>query len=339
MSQPLISIVIPAYNTEVLISSALESALTQNYENIEIIVVNDASTDKTAAVVRAALANGARPYKIIGHDQNRGVSVARNTGMAAATGEYITFFDSDDRADPDHVSSLYKAISDGGADMAVCGYKKEYLPSGRIENHSLEIPRVTDVSAEFAERIVRGSIGIYYGASLYRMNFLAMNGIRFTDGCKFGEDAEFFIKAVSVSKKTALSSACHYVYRIHEQMGSRVDHISPEGNIKRYTDLAQARIRAGEYVVQHSKLKLLIDAAKYDLLPRYYLKMFTMHAWRNDKEAFLADLQSPQVREIILSSRRAFLKSPDIFLKTVWLMAFPNMYFRYRRRNVYRYKI
>ena len=337
MNQPLISIVIPAYNTEALIVSALESVLAQDYENIEIIVVNDASTDGTGDAARDVLADGARPYKVIDHDRNRGVSAARNTGMSVAAGKYITFFDSDDTIDSDYVSILQKAISDDDADLAVCGYRNEYLADGRVELCPLDIPKGADISVEFAERIIRGSIDIYYGASLYRMDLLVNNEIKFAEGCEFGEDAEVFIEAVSMSRRTVLLSGCHYAYRIHEKMNTRTGHISHERNVKRYTDFNQGRIRAGHYVTRHSKIKKLVDAAQYDLLPRYYLKMFTMHAWRGDKEAFFADLRSPKIRDIILSGRRAFLKSPDIFLKCLWLMTLPNTYFEYRRRHIYRY--
>ena len=337
MSQPLISVVIPAYNTEALIASTLGSVLAQDYENIEIIVVNDASTDRTGGVAKEVLAAGTRPYKVIDHEINRGVSAARNTGMVTASGEYITFIDSDDTVDADYVSTMYKAVS-GDAGMAVCGYKEDYLADGRIARHPLDTLGGADVSVEFAERIIRGNIDVYYGASLYRMDLLVKNGIEFTEGCEFAEDAEFFIEAISVSDKTAFLSGCYYTYRIHDKMGSIAGHITHEYNVKRYTDLIQARIRAGRYVIQHSKSRRLIDAAKYELLPRYYLKMFTMHAWRGDKEAFFADLRSDEIRDTITASRKSFFKSPDVFLKYLWLRTLPNMYFEHRRRHVYRYR-
>jgi glycosyltransferase involved in cell wall biosynthesis len=336
---PLISVVVPAYNTEEFIGAALESIIAQDYENVEIVVVNDASTDETAEAARAVLASRSRPYKVVNHEKNRGVAAARNTGIGAAAGGYVAFVDSDDLVDADFISCLYAAISGGGSDVAVCGYRSKEMPSGTETNHLLDVPGGENAPITFAKKAIRGDIGIYYGASLYRKEILARNGIKFTEGCVCGEDAEFFIKAIAMSGNVAFSGKCPYVYRIHEKMGSRSGHMSPDQNTKRYTDLIQARIRAGHYVIEHSNSQPLVGAARYELLPRYYLKMFTMHAWRDDKEAFFADLRSPNIRNIMMSSRKAFLKSPDILLKSLWLLWFPDMYFEYRRKHVYYYRV
>jgi hypothetical protein len=122
-------------------------------------------------------------------------------------------------------------------------------------------------------------------------------------------------------------------------MGSRSGHATREQNVKRYSDLIQGRIRAGHFVMERSKFPLLADAARYELLPRYYLKMFTMHAWKGDKEAFFSDLGSKMIKNILLSSRKAFFSEPQTLLKILWLLAFPNAYYEYRRRHVYFYKV
>jgi glycosyltransferase involved in cell wall biosynthesis len=313
--------------------------MAQDYQNIEIIVVNDVSTDGTASVARQVLENCPRPYKIIGHEKNRGVSAARNTGMESAAGEYVTFIDSDDFVDAGYISEMHKTISGAGSDVAVCGYKTLRADNGMEESHPLNIHKAGDTAPVFSQRVMRGDIGIYFGAALYRTDLLTRNGISFIEGCTCGEDAEFFIKAISVSAKISFSIGCHYVYRIHGKMGSRTGHVSPEQNVKRYTDLIQGRIRAGHYVIGHSKIPALTAVAQYELLPRYYLKMFTMHSWRGDKDAFFADLRSPEIRRIILSGGRAFLKSPDILLKGLWLLVFPNIYYAYRYRHVYYYLV
>ena len=92
---PLISVVVPAYNTETRIAYSLESIIAQDYPNIEIIVVNDASTDGTENAARRILENCGRPFTIITHKENRGVSASRNTGMDVVKGEFLWFVDSD----------------------------------------------------------------------------------------------------------------------------------------------------------------------------------------------------------------------------------------------------
>ncbi|MFN3692324.1 MAG: glycosyltransferase family 2 protein, partial [Fervidobacterium sp.] len=96
MTKPLVSVIIPAYNVEGYIEKTIESVLNQTYRNLEIIVVNDGSTDKTREIAYNILKNSGVNFKII--DQtNQGVSVARNVGIENASGDYIKFLDGDDR--------------------------------------------------------------------------------------------------------------------------------------------------------------------------------------------------------------------------------------------------
>ena len=96
---PLISVVVPAYNAEKLIACSLESIIAQDYPNIEIIVVNDASTDTTEQAARRVLEGCGRPFSIITHTKNCGVSAARNTGIDSMKGEFVWFLDADDMAE------------------------------------------------------------------------------------------------------------------------------------------------------------------------------------------------------------------------------------------------
>ena len=86
---PLISVVVPAYNTESRIAYSLESIIAQDYPNLEIIVVNDASTDDTESAARKILESCGRPFSVITHKENRGVSAARNTGIDAMKGGFL----------------------------------------------------------------------------------------------------------------------------------------------------------------------------------------------------------------------------------------------------------
>lgn len=96
---PLVSVIMPAYNAETTIASSLESIITQDYPNIEIIIVNDASTDGTEKAARSVLERGGRPFRIITHKKNSGVAAARNTGIDVMHGEFLWFMDADDKAE------------------------------------------------------------------------------------------------------------------------------------------------------------------------------------------------------------------------------------------------
>lgn len=116
-----ISVIIPVYNMEDTVEKCIESVRNQTWRDLEIIVVDDGSTDGTAALCDRAAAEDAR-VKVI-HRENGGVSAARNTGLAAATGEYIAWLDSDDWMVPEAMQRLMEAIDGSGATMSLCNYE------------------------------------------------------------------------------------------------------------------------------------------------------------------------------------------------------------------------
>ena len=121
--RPLISVVIPTYNSEKTIGAALSSVIAQDYDNLEIIVVDGASSDGTADAARSALENSSRRWRVLNHEHNRGISAARNTGLDEANGEYIHFMDSDDLVEKSFISALYGLASEKGCDIVFCGYR------------------------------------------------------------------------------------------------------------------------------------------------------------------------------------------------------------------------
>jgi glycosyltransferase involved in cell wall biosynthesis len=127
----LISVVIPAYNAHDKIAGSLGSILAQDYDSIEIIFVDDASTDATADGASDILSKYRRQYKIIRHDKNMGVSAARNTGFSAAAGDYVLFMDADDLADADFISTLRDAITKDDSDVAFCSFRDRFDSTGR----------------------------------------------------------------------------------------------------------------------------------------------------------------------------------------------------------------
>lgn len=129
---PLVSVIIPAYNAAELLPGALDSVKHQTYQNWEIIVVEDGTQDETEAIVnRFADTVTPRPVRYIRHQKNKGVSAARNTGIAAAQGEYIALLDHDDLWYPQHLSMLVKTIAQDSADIV-------YAHANFFDHHSKE---------------------------------------------------------------------------------------------------------------------------------------------------------------------------------------------------------
>lgn len=124
MKQELISIILPVYNVSKYLEECMKSIINQTYKNIEIIVVNDGSTDESDYICEKYKKLDNR-IKVI-HQKNQGLSAARNTGLNYCKGEYISFIDSDDYVKPDFIEKLYKSIKENNTNISVCGYTDLY---------------------------------------------------------------------------------------------------------------------------------------------------------------------------------------------------------------------
>jgi glycosyltransferase involved in cell wall biosynthesis len=120
MAKPLISLIVPVYNVEPFLGRCFESILKQTYKNLEIILIDDGSTDGCGKLCDQFANNS--PNIIVKHQKNAGLSAARNTGLNLANGDYITFLDSDDYLAPDYVEYLYDLATVHDAPISVCSH-------------------------------------------------------------------------------------------------------------------------------------------------------------------------------------------------------------------------
>ena len=207
---PLISIIVPTYNVEKYIRTCIESILAQTYRNIEVIIVNDGSTDQSLAVISDLICSH-HNIKVI-NQKNQGLSVARNTGIDAATGKYIAFVDADDKIKPDFVSSLYQIADKTGADI-VRGSFRDFngnIPKGWVPDFNVP----TNYGTIVLDQFLSSNISFVVWSSIYRLDFINSNHIRFTPGILF-EDADFTIRAYMLAKLVATSPEPNYAYRIN----------------------------------------------------------------------------------------------------------------------------
>lgn len=121
----LVSVVVPVYNVEKYLSRAIDSVRCQSHQNLEIILVNDGSTDSSGALCDEEVEKDARVRAI--HQENAGVSSARNTGIAAASGEYLFFLDPDDTIERETIQSMLETMKDKQCDLVICGVKKIFI--------------------------------------------------------------------------------------------------------------------------------------------------------------------------------------------------------------------
>ena len=191
----LISVVIPAYNRARSIGRAISGVLAQSWDNIEVIVVDDASGDGTAAAVEAL---GAPNVRVVRHARNRGAAAARNTGVAEARGDWIAFQDSDDDwlveklarqaahmagLGPDYLATFCTKIDYG------CDQDRRY---GRRLASVMPDPRETIESGDLHRRLMRGNIIGPQTVLIAKAAFLAAGG--FDERLRNNEDWDFFIR-------------------------------------------------------------------------------------------------------------------------------------------------
>lgn len=136
MSNPKISVIIPVYNVEKYLNRCLDSLLAQTYQNLQIILVDDGSTDGSAAICDEYAAIDGRINVI--HKENGGLSSARNAGLKIADGEYVGYVDSDDWVEPDMYYSMVYAAMDNEAQLVACRYK-QIMPDQVIDNGSPDV--------------------------------------------------------------------------------------------------------------------------------------------------------------------------------------------------------
>ena len=154
MNCPLISIIVPIYQVEKYLEKCINSIIAQTYKNLEIILVDDGSTDSCPAICDRFQAEDSR-IKII-HQENGGLSHARNVGLEHATGNFIGFVDSDDWIEPNMYEVLMSALQETGADIAVCNRQMETSDSKPVSIDTTSCKRKLYSTEEALRTIIKG---------------------------------------------------------------------------------------------------------------------------------------------------------------------------------------
>ncbi len=170
---PLISIIVPVFNVETYVERCIESLISQSYRNIEIIIVDDGSTDNSGKICDKYRERDSR-VKVI-HKPNGGLADARNTGLDKAKGGYIAFVDSDDWVAADYINEMYKVLVLNDSDIAVCKFQR--VSQNRVMSHkSNEIQKVY-IREEAVKQLLYQKISTSVWGKLYKNDL--WNGVRF----------------------------------------------------------------------------------------------------------------------------------------------------------------
>lgn len=218
-----VSVIIPVYNAEVYLSNCLESIVNQTYENIEILIINDGSTDSSFEICEKYKAKDAR-IKLF-DIENSGVSTARNIGLNHATGEYITFVDSDDWADLNMLEFAVEKIQQDKSDIVIWSYYKTF------REESFKLPMVTSENRVFIDDkslLYYKSVDSMYGqkkneqsvsagtvwCKLYKSELIKEHQLQFNPLLTRAQDTVFSINAFRIANKITYYNEHLYHYRI-----------------------------------------------------------------------------------------------------------------------------
>lgn len=201
------SVIVPAYNAEKYISDCLESICRQTYKNIEILIVNDGSSDRTCEIIKG---KKAIDHRIILFDnENHGVSFSRNYAMLRSSGDYISFVDADDIIADDFIETLVEAIEKYDADAAAVNVaKKEIFSTDLFSNGSICLFQ--------GEKKLEELFGVYEGFlcnKLYKRTIVFDNCLQLDAAIAVSEDLMFNVEYMLHADKVVYNSGVKYFYR------------------------------------------------------------------------------------------------------------------------------
>lgn len=216
-----VSIVLPTYNVEKYLCKCVESIINQTLKDIEIIIVNDGSTDKSRKIAEKLSTIDSRIIVI--NQENLGLSEARNSGLKIARGDYIAFIDSDDWVEQDMFLKMYKLATVNDCDIVQCNYN--ITNNNYIKNVNVKIPTNKLLSREEINKyiktpLIEGKLSTYAWDKLYKVSFLKKNDLYFRNIPRF-EDWYFIMAAISKMDKFIITKDNFYNYRVNEGSLSR----------------------------------------------------------------------------------------------------------------------
>lgn len=210
-NDPLISIIIPCFNAEKTLEKCLKSVVQQSYANLEIIIIDDGSTDETSLIYNKFQSNDERILVL--KQQNSGVSKARNTGVKAATGDYICFVDSDDWAELNYCSELYSLLVGENADISIVEASYEDENGNVLCSKPISDEKIFDGNRALVLLLEDQEIQSHPWGKLFKADLL--KNVHFPENLKCFEDYstlfKIFNKAVKVIKSN--EKLYHYIQR------------------------------------------------------------------------------------------------------------------------------
>lgn len=253
-----VSIVIPVYKVAAYIGDCLESVWRQSYPSLEVILVNDATPDDS--MIQAApwieKLRGRFDVKVVNHEQNRGLSAARNTGMKEATGDWIYFLDSDDEITPDCIELMVaEVVKYPDVDFVIGGVKVE----GSNWKYPLLCHQYVNNNQEILRDYITGKWYVMACNHLYKKTYLSQYGLCFKEGI-LHEDLLFSFQLAVTAQSMATVFSEVYVYKVRS-----VGSITAQRGLKNFEDIIEINKEKYSYILQQYQANKFIIPFSYCL--------------------------------------------------------------------------
>lgn len=208
-----VSVIVPVFNGAQYIGSTLGSIINQDFDGFEIIVVDDGSTDESLEIINEKL-KAADIASTVFHQDNQGVSAARNKGIELSQGDYLVFVDADDYITPNHLKELYNGKSDFSLIQLI---KRENYATSKPHVYTQDV-----ISArKFIEMELKMEIPFSFVQLMYKADIIKDNSVEFSTEYVYGEDTYFALMALSYGDEIAISNEATYYYIQHSTSAVR----------------------------------------------------------------------------------------------------------------------
>ena len=305
----MITLVIPVYNVEAYLLDCLESVRKQRFQDFEAILIDDGSTDGSGAICNQYAKRDSR-FRAI-HQENKGLSDARNSGIEQAAGEYISFLDSDDFIGDQYLSYLYGLITEAQADISVCGFAEVDAAGNRVKSSETLKPSArlyqgaeSGLRALLKEKsITTAAWGKLYRTELFRE-------VRFPSG-RYHEDIFTIYKPIVRSGRIAAGNQAQYFYR---QRGESITH---QRFSRKHFDEIRGNIERAAFVREHyPSLRPYADAEILWASNRCFMRMVAAECRDEESICYLQSVYRKNIRIFLMGSSRIPAK---LFAALAWM--------------------
>ena len=329
---PLVSILIPVFKCEDFIENTMKTVKNQDYENLEVILTNDFTPDKSAQIVENFISrNQPSNWKLIHLERNSGLSVVRNNGVENAKGKYVFFLDSDDELYPDTISRLVNLAEKTNSDLTMGEVLGIRLPS-KEEVNIFPIHEKRDLiegNSEVFKAFVNGGFPVSSWNKLIKRDFLLKNNLWFTAGL-FAQDALHSFEMALHLQSIAFLREKTYKYFLH---ANSVIHNRKKVHFDNWITIAE---KLNEYYVQEQNpdkkkliLKYLIDFKNQTLIMNWKAQK-NEELWKRSYSAY-RKLGSLGLSDYFSSAYSEDLKKKNLFISLPVNLGYRFFKWRYER--------